>query len=195
MPIARSFYFVRHGETDWNLNRRVQGHTDIPLNATGRAQAEAAQAVMAGLPVDRIVSSTLGRAVETAEILNRRLRLPHDREELLRERHFGAFEGLDIMAIEEQRNAMLAQGIAPEENGYPCPPGGETYEDFKRRTIEGVNKSLSLYAGQNVLFVSHGGVYRVLRRCLFDSVDMSPNVQIFHFESTGSDWRLHKLSA
>lgn len=195
MPILRSFYFVRHGETDWNFNKRVQGHTDIPLNATGRAQAEAAQAIMRNLPVDRVVSSTLGRAVETAEILNRHLGLPHDREEFLRERHFGAFEGLDITAIEEQRKQMMEKGFEPEENGYPCPPGGETYGEFKQRTIEGINKSLSLYAGQNVLFVSHGGVYRVLRRSLFDSVDMSPNVQIFHFENAGGQWHLHRLSA
>jgi broad specificity phosphatase PhoE len=74
--LPRSFYFVRHGETDWNKEGRIQGHTDIPLNATGRQQAEHAAPVFLRRPIDIIVTSNLSRAYETASIINAALQKP-----------------------------------------------------------------------------------------------------------------------
>lgn len=191
--IPRSFYFLRHGETDWNRQSLIQGHSDIPLNETGRAQARDIVPVMRKLPIDRIISSNLLRAQETAGIINDVLGRPFEIDAMLKERNFGIFEGKSISEIEKLKAEMNATGLVPEENGYPCPPQGEPYGDFRQRTVEAISRSLSSHEGENILFVAHGGLYRVLRRCLFDCVDMSPNVQPFHFERKGGIWALHTI--
>jgi broad specificity phosphatase PhoE len=72
----RPFYFLRHGQTDWNLEGRYQGHSDILLNATGIAQARAAADCLAGVPIDRIVASPLIRALATAAIVGEKMQKP-----------------------------------------------------------------------------------------------------------------------
>lgn len=191
--LQRSFYFVRHGETDWNKAGRIQGHTDIPLNETGRTQAEQVVAVLARMPIDRIVASGLSRAYETASIINAALQKPLTVDDGLKERHFGDFEGLDIGEMDRLRDGMLKKGLPAEENGYPCPPKGEPYADFRLRTISAFRRNLEQFEGQNILFVAHGGVYRVLRRCLFTELDHSGNVQPFHFEKRAEEWALINL--
>src|SRR5688572_566464 len=126
--IARSFYFLRHGETDWNVEGRVQGHTDTPLNENGRAQARAAIYILKKHKIDRIVSSTLNRAFETAQIVNAVLNLPIETDERLCERNFGVYEGLVGPEIEAWKLAN-AHRIGPieEETGFPAPPEGEDY--------------------------------------------------------------------
>src|SRR3954467_15333441 len=89
-----SFYFLRHGQTKWNAEGRFQGHTDIPLNDIGLSQAHAAAAILARCPVDLIVASPLIRARTTAEIVAAQLGKPLFMDDELKERHFGAFEGL-----------------------------------------------------------------------------------------------------
>jgi 2,3-bisphosphoglycerate-dependent phosphoglycerate mutase len=192
--LPRSFYFVRHGETDWNREGRIQGHTDIPLNPAGRMQAERAVAVLSRLPIDRIVSSTLTRAQETAAIINCGLQKPLHLDAGLMERHFGDFEGLDLAQMDALRGGMARRGLPAEENGYPCPPQGEPYADFRLRTIAAFSRNLEQFAGENILFVAHGGVYRVLRRCLFTELDHSANVQLFHFERQAEGWVLTHLA-
>lgn len=190
--LPRSFYFVRHGETDWNRESRMQGHTDVPLNETGRTQAARAITVFQSLPITRVVVSDLARARETAAILNSVLKLPLHLDAGLRERNFGALEGKCVAEIEHMKKALQQQGLQPEENGYPCPPGGETYADFRDRVIGAIRTHLNAFQGENVLFVAHGGIYRVLRRLLLQDVDQSPNVQPFLFEKTGGDaWVVH----
>jgi probable phosphoglycerate mutase len=191
--LPRSFYFLRHGETDWNKNGRIQGHTDIPLNASGRSQAEQAAGLLARLPLDRIVASSLSRAYETASIVNAALQKPLTVEEGIRERHYGAFEGISVAEMDRLKAEMMGQGHAPEENGYPCPPKGEPYAAFRERVIAAFERHLLQHAGQNILFVAHGGVYRVLRRCLFAEVDHSGNVQPFHFDKRAGGWALTHL--
>jgi probable phosphoglycerate mutase len=191
--LPRSFYFVRHGETDWNKNSRIQGHTDIPLNETGRTQAEHAVKVLTRLPIDRIIVSNLSRAYETASIINSGLQKPLVVDEGLKERNYGAFEGKAVEEMESLKSELVARGLLPEENGYPCPPDGEPYAKFRERTLEAFHRNLETYAGENILFVAHGGVYRVLRRCLFTELDHSANVQPFHFNKGEDGWMLHHL--
>jgi len=190
-----SFYFLRHGETDWNKQGLMQGHTDIPLNETGRAQAEAAAAALSRVSIDRIVASPLVRARETAEIVNRVLQKPLALDAGLMERHFGSMEGLTHVEMDRQRSAWMADGsLAVEENGYPCPPEAEPYAVFKKRTLEVFTRHLAA-AGENILFVAHGGVYRVLRRCLFSDLDHSANAQPFLFEKQAEGlWKLVDLT-
>lgn len=192
--IHRSFYFLRHGETDWNRRGIMQGFTDIPLNETGRAQARAAVDLFAGLPIDRIVASPLSRAHETAKIVNEKLQKPISLCEGLRERHFGAFEGKAATEIEALKAELGLQGLPPEENGYPCPPGAESYETFKARIVESLNTALQGH-GENVLFVCHGGIYRVLRRSLMGDLANSGNVEPFLFEKGAAGWAVRALAA
>lgn len=191
--ISRSFYFVRHGETDWNREGVLQGFSDIPLNETGRDQARAASSLIAALPVSRLVASPLQRASETASIINQALQKPIDHCADLRERHFGVFEGKSVREIEALKARMAADALAAEENGYPCPPEAESYADFKARSIGSFNRWLDLYASETLMFVCHGGIYRVLRRALTGEVDSSPNVQPYFFEKRGEAWLVHKL--
>lgn len=194
--LPRSFFFVRHGETDWNLQGVLQGFTDVPLNDTGRAQAQGAIEVLRDQPIDRIVCSTLSRARQTADIINAVLQKPVSFHEGIRERHFGAFEGKNSDEITRMRLDMQAQGLPVEENGYPCPPGGETYDAFKERIFSAMNDELHATPEQAVMFVCHGGVYRVLRRSLLGDVAHSPNVRPFAFERQdgGQGWSVRDLA-
>jgi len=198
--LPRSFYFLRHGETDWNKQGLMQGHTDIPLNDTGRAQACAAVAALSRLPIDRpidrIVASPLARAYETAEIVNSVLQKPLVTDAGLKERHFGSMEGVTHMEMDRQRSIWMVDGsLAVEENGYPCPPAAEPYGVFKARALAAFTRHLAAAEDGNVLFVAHGGVYRVLRRCLFTELDHSANARPFYFEKVEAGlWRLADLT-
>jgi hypothetical protein len=133
--LQRSFYFLRHGETDWNKEGRVQGHTDIPLNDTGRSQAEQVVCILARTPIHRIVVSSLSRAYETASIVNAALQKPLAVDEGLKERHFGDFEGLKISEYDDLRGDLAKKGLPPEENGYPCPPTSRKRASRRRRMV------------------------------------------------------------
>jgi broad specificity phosphatase PhoE len=110
MPIPpRSFYFLRHGQTDWNAAGRFQGHTDVALNALGVSQAHRAAQAPAACPIDIIVASPLIRALTTAAIVADRLNRPLFIDSALKERHFGAFEGL---VVDEVKRRL---GLKPHE--------------------------------------------------------------------------------
>ncbi len=146
------FVYLRHGETDWNLEGLCQGHTDIPLNATGIAQAEAARDLLdrESLGIVTIVSSPLARARRTAEIVNQALGRPIAVLEALKESGFGVREG------------------EPSGDWHPAwqagttPEGAEPYRAFVERALAAINAALE-HPGP-VLIVGHGGVYRSMVR-------------------------------
>src|SRR5262245_16165254 len=110
MPIPkRTFYFLRHGQTDWNAEGRFQGHADIPLNARGILQAEEACRVLKECSVDLIVCSPLVRALKTAAIVGEQLRKPLFVDSELKERSFGSLEGLIVNDVKRQL------GLRPSE--------------------------------------------------------------------------------
>lgn len=153
----RRILLARHGETAWNAIGKLQGHTDIALNEAGRVQARALAAKVMRLEIGAIVTSDLGRARETGEIIAAALGLAAPRvEPALRERRFGVFEGLTRDECMTQHpdawRAWLAQTGAP--------PGGEERE----AAVERMRRSLARIAegdGRPVLVVSHGGVMRL----------------------------------
>lgn len=102
------FYILRHGQTDWNLNRRLQGSTDIPLNATGREQARKAATLLETSGLTRIIASPLSRALETAQIVGAHLGIEPLIDPRLIERNFGLFEGMTIDEVEQHRTEMRA---------------------------------------------------------------------------------------
>lgn len=197
--LTRSFYFLRHGETDWNLEQRLQGSTDIPLNATGRKQASNIIEILKKHPLDRIITSSLSRAHETAMIVNKVLRKPLTVDEDLKERNFGIMEGRTHAEVQDFRQIMKLDDLPLEENGYPCAPQAETYADFKTRVSLAIHRCLHDYADENIMFVSHGGVYRVLNRGIFNCDGTgphahSPNAHPLHFLRSDAGWELITLS-
>jgi len=160
----RSFYFLRHGQTAWNVEGRFQGHTDIPLNEVGLRQAEEAARALASCSIDVIVASPLLRARKTAEIIAARLGKPLLFEDELKERHFGAFEGLIVNEVK----AKL--GMQPHERMVNhLPPDAEQWHETRARTVRVLGKWLERHPHQTILFVAHSGLFDALHEIEFGS--------------------------
>jgi probable phosphoglycerate mutase len=156
---------ARHGETDWNAERRWQGHSDPPLNERGREQARELAAALDG--VDVIYTSDLARARETAEILGTRLGLEVRLDPRLRERSFGAWEGKTWDELEERSADALERWRAGETHG---PDDAEPYEEFSRRVRSFLEDVVDRHPAERVLVVGHGGSIRAIQ-ALADGLD------------------------
>lgn len=139
---------LRHGQTDWNIDLRLQGSTDIPLNETGKSQALVAAKSINREDWDIIIASPLSRARDTAEIVSRELGMSVVIVPELIERSFGAAEGLDHASWRK-----LYESHEPIE-------GLESLEDLRARTLLFLELVANEYAGQRVLAVSHGAFIR-----------------------------------
>jgi len=158
-----TLYFVRHGQTDWNAAGRMQGQTDIPINATGRAQAKRNGETLAGVlssPQDfDFVASPLKRPRETMEIIRTALGLaPKDfpTDKRLMEIKFGEFEGLTMREISEKMPDEYA--YRQQDVWLNAPPGGESYAQLTARVAEWYST-----LKRDTICVAHGGVSRSLR--------------------------------
>lgn len=149
---------VRHGQTDWNAAGRWQGHQDVPLNSTGRAQAQALAARVAGWPITAIYSSDLRRAGETAEILAGALGLSPTYDAALRERSAGIYEGLTGAELRANYPSVW-ESI---QTGEVRPIGGESFEELQARVVAAYTDILRRHPGETVLIVSHGGALHAL---------------------------------
>jgi probable phosphoglycerate mutase len=147
---------IRHGETDWNAQQRLQGHTDIPLNAKGLEQARRLAEALHDQTLHAIYSSDLSRAKATAEALARRAGLVVGQEPALRERGFGSFEGLTYAEV-EQRWPDEAERWRRRDLSF-APPGGETLPQLHERCVQALLKLARAHAGQTIALVAHGGV-------------------------------------
>jgi broad specificity phosphatase PhoE len=148
-------YLVRHGETDWNAARRIQGSTDIPLNDTGRAQARRTGRLLASRTWDAVVSSPLSRAQETAELIAGEIGT--EAPELLDaivERQYGAAEGLDYRTLD----ALFPKGVPV--------PGRESRHEVASRVLPALLALAENRPGQRVVVVTHGGVIRTVLNAL-----------------------------
>jgi len=153
---------IRHGETAWNVDTRIQGQLDIGLNDTGRWQAARLAEALADEGIDAIYSSDLSRALDTARSVADRIDLPVQTDAGLRERHFGAFEGQTWAEIETNHPAESLLW-RQREAGFG-PPGGETLNGFYERVVATATRLLAGHAGQTVALVAHGGVLDCLYR-------------------------------
>jgi len=159
-----TLYFVRHGQTTWNFDRRIQGQIDTPLNETGRAQAARNGGALKRLLGDRItqlpfVSSPLARCRETMEIIRTELSLPqqgYGTDDRLQEIHFGNWQASYWSKVAEEDPAGFG---AREKDPFGWrPEGGESYRDLTARVaawLEGIH--------EDTVVVAHGGVSRALR--------------------------------
>jgi uncharacterized phosphatase len=170
---------IRHGQTDWNLNKKLQGSTDIPLNDTGREQARAAVATLAGTDWEVIVSSPLSRARETAAIIAAGLgiELGPAYDELV-ERDYGLGEG------------ATAEDIAAKWPDHEY-PGLESLESVVARGRAALDRIDTEYGDRNTLIVCHGTIIRyTLADLAGRPFDQIRNGSVATFERTGEQWRV-----
>lgn len=157
-----SLLAVRHGETAWNRETRIQGQLDIPLSPLGAAQASRLAQALDGQGVDVIYASDLARARQTAEAVAQQLGLAVQLEPRLRERGFGLFEGLTWAEIETRWPAESERWRRRDPQF--AAQGGESLQDFYARAVAAVEVLASRHPGQTVLIVAHGGVLDCLYR-------------------------------
>jgi probable phosphoglycerate mutase len=150
---------ARHGETDWNSERRWQGHTDRPLNERGREQARALAEELAGRTIDAVYSSDLLRARETAEIVAAELGLEVRVEGGLREVDVGSWSGLVHSDVE----ASDPDGFRRWQEGGKGWERGESYEEMRARVVAAVIELAAAHPGETLLVVTHGGSIRACR--------------------------------
>ncbi|WP_376095260.1 histidine phosphatase family protein [Roseomonas sp. CCTCC AB2023176] len=171
------FWFLRHGETDWNARMLSQGQVDIPLNAVGLMQAERAAGALEGRGIARIHSSTLTRARVTAETVAARLGLPVTLDPELQECAFGVQEG-------QPMSGWFDDWIA----GVSTPEGAEPFAHLRARAVTAINRAT---AGEGtVLVVAHGALWRGFRAAAGMEANVrTPNALPLWVEPVGGGWR------
>jgi 2,3-bisphosphoglycerate-dependent phosphoglycerate mutase len=162
VPAITRITAIRHGETAWNVDTRIQGQLDIALNDKGRWQAAQAAQALASESVDAIISSDLSRAYETALAIAQPHGLTVHTNTGLREREFGLFQGKTFAEIEAQHpeEALQWRKRVPDFS----PQGGESLIQFRARVVQCLQQLAAQYNGQHLVIVSHGGVLDVLYR-------------------------------
>ncbi|GDY38039.1 histidine phosphatase family protein [Acidovorax sp. NB1] len=153
---------IRHGETAWNVDTRIQGHLDIPLNDTGLWQADQVARALADEPIAAIYTSDLQRAHATAQAVARATGAPLTTDTGLRERSFGHFQGRTFAEIE----AELPEDAHRWRKRDPhyAPEGGESLVTLQGRIERTVAQLAQRHLGEQVVMVAHGGVLDVLYR-------------------------------
>jgi probable phosphoglycerate mutase len=159
---AQLLYLARHGETDWNAVGRWQGHTDVPLNATGEAQARALAELLRGAGLSAVVSSDLARARETAVIVARLLNIAVAYVDAgLRERSFGPFEGL----TRDECARLFPEAWRAWQEERRAPEGAESDAALAARVAAALLRVAERVAGKGpALVVTHGGALRTAVR-------------------------------
>jgi probable phosphoglycerate mutase len=187
--------FVRHGETDWNIEQRMQGHIDLALNARGEAQAAAAGRYFLARQADALYTSDLQRARQTAQPIAQALGLAPIPLPALRERNFGRCEGLTFAEI-AARHADDARAIHTRDPDYAAPQGGESRRQHETRILGCVDQLVGNHCGQTLVVVTHGGVLDVIyRRALGLPCDAPrdypiPNAGINWVAISGGQWSI-----
>ncbi|WDZ96537.1 histidine phosphatase family protein [Herbaspirillum sp. WKF16] len=155
---------IRHGETDWNVDKRIQGHIDIALNEAGRRQASALGAALADEGIDAIFASDLRRAGATAQAVADVTGLNIGVDPGLRERCYGAFEGLRHSEIEEKYPEAYRLWRARDPDArYPAGEReAETMREFYQRSVQAVLRAIGDGRHRKLAIVTHGGVLECL---------------------------------
>lgn len=169
--MTTTLYLVRHGETAWNVEGRIQGHLDIPLNDIGLAQADAVGRRLSGETFDAIYSSDLIRAYRTASPVVTNPDRDVVRDQRLRERHLGVLQGLT--GAEAAARQPAAWKAFKTRDPALALEGGESLGAFSRRILDFIEEVLRTHAGGRVLIVTHGGSLDAAYR---HATGMSPSI-------------------
>ena len=165
--MANTFYIVRHGQTNWNILGKTQGHGNSDLTAKGIEQATELAESIVNYPIDYIYSSDLGRAVQTAQILGDKLNIKVEETEALREMGFGEWEGLLIDEI--QTNYANVYTTWRNEPHLAQIPGGETLHLIKDRVDSFIQSLNEKYDDKHILLVTHSVTVRVMLLAFLNS--------------------------
>lgn len=180
----KPFYFIRHGETDFNRLSLCTGSRDIPLNQTGLEQAEIAAKWLRQEPIEQIVTSPLSRAMKTAEIISAALQKPITVIDELKECCWGTREGQP-----KTDDGFFHRWL----KGQP-PVGAETVYEFEERVLRGIWKALEINGP--VLMVAHAGVYSVIARTLGSPYNRARNCSPYYHrppQHKGHPWFINDL--
>ncbi len=167
------FGLLRHTVTEWNQSRRIQGHADSPLTLIGESLALHWGRILSGNSWSRILSSDLGRARKTTELINQTLKLPVALDSRLREMDWGKWTGKTMVQIKMEFADIWAEQMLSEWNF--CPPGGESFQSVWKRGLAALAAASGNWPGENILVVTHEGMIKSL---------------IYH-ENTQSDFLKH----
>jgi probable phosphoglycerate mutase len=190
---------IRHGETAWNAERRLQGHIDIALNARGLAQARALGRALAGKRIDAVIASDLQRAWQTAAAIADGHGVPVSQDPALRERCYGGFEGLLYADIEAAYPVEFAAWQSRDIDAV-MPPGARTAETFRAfytRAVGAIVRAAAQHPGATIAIVAHGGVlecaYRAALVLPLDTPRNFPvlNASLNHFSVANGVLALH----
>jgi broad specificity phosphatase PhoE len=199
LPIRTRFGLIRHAETFWNREKRVQGQTDSPLTPEGQEQADRWGRKLSRIPWDRILASDASRAAFTVERINAHLRLPVDTDTLLRELDWGRWTGLTVAEIRRQEPALVAE---QEAAGWEFqPPGGESRRRQLERSRQALLKAARCWPGRSILVVTHGGTIKTLLHHVsgthYTSADaLTIDAYNLHWiDCTAGELRLHEMNA
>ncbi len=193
----KTLYLVRHGETDHNAAGLAMGQTDVPLNELGRRQARQTAAWLRRYPIERIISSDMARAADTAGELAETLGLAVETDPRLRELSFGVFEGKKIADCEKEYPDVVARWHSGDYDF--AAPGGETRRELMARTRAALASLLEAPQSHIAIF-THGGTLNALHTHIIESAHPTPREHIhrvFRFSNasvsmaahTGQQWR------
>ncbi|HEX2859939.1 MAG TPA: histidine phosphatase family protein [Alphaproteobacteria bacterium] len=184
----RPFIFVRHGQTDWNVEGRVQGHTDVPLNAEGVRQAASICQTLLENHVDYVISSPLTRALKTAAYIAETHQKPIHIDSRLKERTFGSYEG-------QRTDELLAKhGLSAGSSlNQILPPDAEAWPETTARALAAIGDWMTRHPKSKLVFVSHGAVYRALVEALTGNKVYADNAKPYLFTPTAAGWDITAL--
>ena len=191
---ATRLCLVRHGETAWNAEGRVQGQLDVPLSQVGHAQARAVAAALAGERFDAIYASDLTRVRQTAAPTAERLGAPVALDAALRERHYGMFERHTYVEVRERYPAEYAR-FRDKDPEFDF-GSGESLKAFAARSLACVAALIERHAGESILVFTHGGVLEMVYRRAAGMTLSSPrefeipNAALNRLEATPGEWRV-----
>ncbi len=156
----QKIYLIRHGETDWNLEKRFQGRENVPLNGKGKKQAQLLARRLKEKELTAVYSSPLSRARETAEIIGAVHGLTPCIVEKLGEISFGSLEGKKYTELNENERKIIDRWMVDPET--VSIPRGETFKQFRERILESYNELLNVEQEGDLAIVTHGGAIKVL---------------------------------
>ena len=154
------FGFIRHAQTIWNSEKRIQGQLDSPLTDMGKHQAVTWGRILSQFQWDRCICSDLGRAKTTAAIINMMINVPLEYDRGLREQDWGHWSGLTLTQLTQDKSKDLADQT---RRGWQfCPTGGEDRHSVLKRVYQALKSAAGRWPGQSVLVVTHEGVIKCL---------------------------------
>ena len=152
--------FIRHGQTEWNVNGRYQGQSDVPLSPTGKEQARLLAKNFPVAHIDAIYASDLSRAMFTAQAVADKFNLPVQLEPAFRELCFGDWEGLTYAEITSQWSDAMSNFINHPD--IMDIPNGENFPEVQARAMKRLNEIIALHEGQTIVITAHGAVLRTI---------------------------------